>query len=212
MLLFPDSLLLSRLRSIPHPPNHERFIALLSLFAAAASLSAETYAIDSVHSSVGFTIRHLVSNFSSSFTKVSGTIAYDPAAVEKSSVEATIAIDSVATANEKRDAHIKSPDFFDAAKFPTATFKSKSWKKTGENTFDVTGDLTIKDVTKEVVLKTTLIGTGPGMGGATLTGWSATTAIKKSDFGLAGPAMLSAVLGDDVAIAISVEAGHKPAK
>jgi len=190
----------------------KRILALFALVAAAASLSAETYTIDSVHSSVGFTIRHLVSNFSSSFTKVSGMIAYDPAAVEKSSVEATIDIGSIATANEKRDNHLKSPDFFDVAKFPTASFKSKAWKKTGENTFDVTGDLTIKDVTKEVVLKTTLIGTGPGMGGATLTGWSATTTLKKADFGLAGPAMLGAVLGDEVAVAISVEAGHKPAK
>ncbi len=60
----------------------------------------------------------------------------------------------------------RAPDFFDLAKFPTATFKSKSWKKTGEGTFDVTGDLTIKDVTKEVVLKTTLVGTGPRPGAA----------------------------------------------
>jgi len=190
----------------------KRILALFALVAAAASLSAETYNIDPVHSSVGFTLRHMVSNFTSSFTKVSGTIAYDPAAAEQSSVQATIDIGSVNTANEKRDNHIKSPDFFDAAKFPTATFKSKAWKKTGENTFDVTGDLTIKDVTKEVVLKTTLIGSGPGMApGSTLTGWSATTTLKKSDFGVAGPAMLSAALGDDVAIAISIEAGHKPA-
>src|SRR6478735_4401887 len=190
----------------------KRILALFALVAAAASLSAETYNIDPVHSSVGFTLRHMVSNFTSSFTKVSGTIAYDPAAAEQSSVQATIDIGSVNTANEKRDNHIKSPDFFDAAKFPTATFKSKAWKKTGENTFDVTGDLTIKDVTKEVVLKTTLVGSGPGMGGATLTGWEATTTLKKSEFGLAGPAMLSSVLGDDVTVTVSIEAGHKPAK
>ena len=190
----------------------KRLIALFTIAAAAASLSAETYTIDPVHSSVGFSLRHLVSKFSSSFTKVTGTVNYDAAKPEASSVEATIEIASVATANEKRDNHIKSPDFFDAAKYPTASFKSKSFKKTGADTFDVTGDLTIKDVTKEVVLKTTLVGTGPGMGGATLTGWEATTTIKKSDYGLAGPAMLSAVLGDDVAITVSVEAGHKPAK
>ena len=190
----------------------KRIIALFALVAAAASLSAETYTIDSAHSTVGFSLRHLVSKFSSSFTKASGTINYDAAKPEASTVEATIDINSVNTANEKRDNHIKSPDFFDAAKFPTASFKSKSWAKTGENTFDVTGDLTIKDVTKEVVLKATLIGTGPGMGGATLTGWEATTTLKKSDFGLSGPAMLSAALGDEVAIAIGIEAGHKPAK
>jgi polyisoprenoid-binding protein YceI len=171
----------------------------------------ESYKIDPVHSSVGFTLRHLVSKFSSSFTQVNGVVNYDAAAPEKSSVEATIEIASINTANEKRDNHIKSPDFFDSTKFPTATFKSKSWKKTGENTFDVTGDLTIKDVTKEVVLKTELVGSGPGMGGATLTGWSATTTIKKSDFGLAGPAMLGKALGDEVTVNISIEAGYKKA-
>ena len=189
----------------------KRLLALFTVIAAAASLSAETYTIDPVHSSVGFSLRHLVSKFSSSFTKVSGTVNYDAAKPEASTVEATVEIASVATSNEKRDNHIKSPDFFDATKFPTASFKSKSFKKTGADTFDVTGDLTIKDVTKEVTLKTTLVGTGPGMGGATLTGWEATTTIKKSDYRLAGPAMLSAVLGDDVALTISVEAGHKPA-
>lgn len=185
-------------------------ISLLSL-ALAGAASAETYTIDPVHSSVGFSLRHLVSKFSSSFTKVSGTINYDAAKPEAGSVEATIEIGSVATANEKRDNHLKSPDFFDAAKFPSATFKSKSWKKTGENTFDVTGDLTIKDVTKEVVLKTTLVGTGPGMGGAVLTGWEATTTLKRSDFGVGGP-MFAAPLGDDVTITVGIEAGYKPAK
>ena len=189
----------------------KRLIALLATLGLLLTARADvtTYKIDPVHSSVGFTLRHLVSKFSSSFTKVTGTVSFDEAAPEKSSVEATIEIASVNTANEKRNAHIQSADFFDAAKFPNATFKSKAWKKTGANTFDVTGDLTIKDITKEVVLKATLVGTGPGMGGAVLTGWDVSAAIKKSDFGLAGPAMLSTVLGDDVALSISVEAGYK---
>ncbi|HWA28849.1 MAG TPA: YceI family protein [Lacunisphaera sp.] len=191
----------------------KKLIALSAALALAVASRAELvpYKIDSVHSSVGFSLRHLVSKFSSSFTKVSGTINYDDAAPEKSNVEATVDIASVSTANEKRDNHIKSPDFFDAAKFPTATFKSKSWKKTGEGTFDITGDLTIKDVTKEVVLKATLLGSGPGMGGATVTGWEAMTTLKKSDFGVAGPAMLSKALGDDVAVTINIEAGYKKA-
>ena len=188
----------------------KRFIALFTLVTAAASLSAETYTIDPVHSSVGFSLRHLVSKFTSSFTKVTGAINYDAAKPEASTVEATIAIDSVATANEKRDAHLKSPDFFDTAKYPTASFKSKSWKKTGENTFDVTGDLTIKEVTKEIVLKTTLVGTGPGMGGATLTGWEGTTTLKRTDFGV-GLEKFLPVLGEDVTITVGIEAGHKPA-
>lgn len=190
----------------------KRLLLLLTVIAAATVLSAETYTIDPVHSSVGFSLRHLVSKFSSSFTKVSGTVNYDAAAPEKSSVEATVEIASVNTANEKRDAHIKSADFFDAAKFPAASFKSTAWKKTGEDTFEVTGDLTIKDVTKPVVLKVALLGSGPGMGGSTVSGWEATTSIKKSDFGVAGPAMLSKALGDEVTLTIGIEAGYKPAK
>jgi len=190
----------------------KRLLTLTALLTLTLAARAEVvaYKIDSVHSSVGFTLRHMVSKFTSSFTKVTGTVNYDAAAPEASSVEATVEIGSVSTASERRDTHIKSPDFFDAAKFPNATFKSKSWKKTGESTYAVTGDLTIKDVTKEVVLSTELLGSGPGMGGATITGWEAKTTIKKSDFGLAGPAMLGKVLGDDVALTISIEAGHKP--
>lgn len=189
----------------------KKILALTAVLALALTSRAEleTYKIDSVHSSVGFSLRHLVSKFSSSFTQVSGTIAYDAAAPEKSTVEATVEIGSVATANEKRDAHIKSADFFDAAKFPSATFKSTAWKKTGADAFEVTGNLTIKDVTKPVVLKVALLGSGPGMGGSTVSGWEATTTIKKSDFGVAGPAMLSKALGDDVALTINIEAGYK---
>jgi len=189
----------------------KKFLALFTVLALALTSRAEleTYKIDSVHSSVGFSLRHLVSKFSSSFTKVSGTIAYDAAAPEKSSVEATVEIASVNTANEKRNAHILSADFFDAAKFPSASFKSTAWKKTGADTFEVSGNLTIKDVTKPVVLKVALLGSGPGMGGATVSGWEATITIKKSEFGVAGPAMLSAALGDDVALTINIEAGYK---
>ncbi len=114
-------------------------------------------------------------------------------------------------ANEKRDTHILSADFLDGTKFPTATFKSKSWKKTGESTFDVTGDLKIKDVTKEVVLHVTLNGFAPGKPGTTVSGWEATTVIKKSDFGVAGPAGLTKILGDEVTLNISIEAGYSKA-
>jgi polyisoprenoid-binding protein YceI len=185
--------------------------AVLGLLVAARA-DVETYKIDPVHSSTGFTLRHILSKFTSSFTKTNGTITVDRDNLEKSSVEATVQIASVSTADPKRDGHIQSPDFFDAAKFPTATFKSKSWKKTGENTFDVTGDLTIKDVTKEVVFHVTSNGFAPGMKpGTTISGWEATTVIKKSEFGVAGPAMLSKALGDEVTLNISIEAGYAKA-
>lgn len=188
----------------------KRILALLATLALVVAVRADTvtYKIDATHSSVGFSIRHLVSKFSASFTKVDGSITFDAAAPEKSSVEATVAIGSVNTANEKREGHLKSADFFDEAKFPVATFKSTAWKKTGESTFDVTGDLTIKGVTKPVTFQVTLLGTGPGMGGTTVSGWEATTKINRNDFGVSyGPK----ILGDEVTLNLSVEAGFKPA-
>ncbi|EIQ00931.1 hypothetical protein OpiT1DRAFT_05489 [Opitutaceae bacterium TAV1] len=182
-------------------------VALATFFALLCSgVRAETYTIDTAHSSVAFSIRHFVSKVPGKFTTFSGTVSYDPASPEASSAQAVIEVGSVDTSNAKRDDHLKRDDFFDAAKFTTITFQSKSWKKTGENTFDVTGDLTIKDVTREVVLKTTLLGVGPGPGGATLSGWEATTTIDKSAFGVNGPSGLGAALGDDVAVTINIEA------
>jgi polyisoprenoid-binding protein YceI len=185
--------------------------ALATTLACAASAAVETYQIDPVHSSVGFKVRHFVSRVPGTFTKFSGTIMVDRDHMENSSVEATIDVGSVNTSNDQRNGHLKSPDFFDVAKYATITFRSKSWKKTGEDTFDVTGDLTIKDVTKEVVLKVTLLAFGPGMKGMMLSGWEATTTLKRSDFGVNGPAMLGAALGDDVAVSIGIEADMKPA-
>ena len=189
-----------------------KILALASLVLGSAALSraaVETYTIDPVHSSAGFTIRHFVSKVSGSFTKVSGTISVDRDNLEKSTVEASIAVASVSTANEKRDGHLLSSDFFDAAKFDAITFRSTSWKKTGDDTFDVTGQLTIHGVTKEVVLTTKLLGFGPGMGGVELSGWEVSTTLNKADFGVNGPSMLGKALGDEVAIIINVEADYK---
>lgn len=185
------------------------FASSLIVGANYASAAVETYVIDPVHSSVGFKIRHFVSKVPGTFTKVTGTLSIDRENLENSSVEATIDVNSISTANEKRDAHLKSPDFFDTEKFSTSTFRSKRWKKTGEDTYDVTGDFTLHGVTKEVVLKITSLGFGPGARGALLSGWEGTTTLKKSEFGVAGPAMLSAALGDDVTVVIAIEAGQK---
>jgi polyisoprenoid-binding protein YceI len=183
--------------------------AIAAALLGSARAAVETYAIDPVHSSVAFSIRHFVSHVPGSFTKFSGTISVDRTNLENSTVEATVELASINTSNEKRDNHVRSADFFNVEKNPTTTFKSTSWKKTGEDTYDVTGDLTLNNVTKPVVLHTTLLGFGPGMQGAQLSGWEAKTTIKRSDFGVNGPAMLSKALGDDVALTISVEADLK---
>lgn len=183
-------------------------IAVLGLLASAQA-APETFKIDPVHSTVNFSLRHIVSKFTGGFTKLAGTITYDAAAPEQSAVEATVEIGSINTNDAKRDAHALSPDFLNGAKFPTASFKSKSWKKTGESHFDVLGDLTIAGVTKEVTFKVELLGVGPGMGGATVSGWEATAVINKNDFGVVGPAMLAKALGENVTIVLGVEAGYK---
>jgi polyisoprenoid-binding protein YceI len=183
--------------------------ALAAGIANAASAAIETYNIDPVHSSVGFSVRHFLTKVPGIFTKFSGTITVDRDNLENSSVEATIDVGSVSTNNEKRDGHLKTPDFFDAANFSTITFKSTAWKKTGDNTFDVTGDLTIRGTTKPVVLKVDLLGFGPGMMGAQLSGWDASATINREDFGVKGPAMLGKALGSEVGISISIESDLK---
>jgi polyisoprenoid-binding protein YceI len=184
-------------------------LALASGIASAASAAVETYTIDPVHSSIGFAVRHFLTKVPGRFTQFSGTITVDRDNLENSSVSATIDVGSVSTYNDKRDTHLKSPDFFDVAKFGAITFQSKSWKKTGDGTFDVTGDLTIHGVTKEVVLKVDLLGFGPGMMGAQLSGWDATVTLNRTDFGVNGPAALATVIGNEVAVTITVEADLK---
>jgi polyisoprenoid-binding protein YceI len=185
--------------------------ALLAGLGISARAATDTYNIDPVHSSVAFSIRHFVSKVPGKFTKFSGTIAVDQANPANNSVDVTIDSRSLDTANQKRDTHVRSGDFLDAEKFPAIKFKSTSWKKTGENTFDVAGDLTMKDVTKPVVLKVTLLGIGPGSRGMQLSGWEATTTINKKEFNVIDPAMLDAALGDDVTVLINIEAGLKKA-
>jgi len=180
--------------------------AAASALVTVASAAVDSFKIDPVHSSVGFKIRHIVSNVPGAFTKFSGTVMVDRDNMENNSVEATIQVGSLSTYNDHRDADLKTAAYFDADKFATITFKSKSWKKTGDATYDVTGDLTIKDVTKEVVLKVTSLGFGPGMKGSTSSGWEATTTLNRTDYGVNGPAMLGKMLGDDVAVTIEIAA------
>jgi polyisoprenoid-binding protein YceI len=190
-------------------------LAAVSAFVLAAvttvNAAPETYVIDNVHSSVGFSIRHnVVAKVQGSFAKFTGSVTVDPENLAASTAEATIDAASITTLNEKRDTDLRSANFFDVANFPKLTFKSKSWTKTGTDTFNVTGDLTIHGVTKEVVLNVTSLGVGAGMKpGTKVAGWEATTKVNRRDFGVNGPAMLGKMVGDDVTITISVEADTK---
>ena len=184
-------------------------LAFLAL-AAVAGLQAATYEIDSAHSSANFTVRHLmISNVRGQFSKVVGKVQFDPKNLAASSVEATIDTTTVNTREERRDNHLKSADFFDVAKYPTMTFKSKKFAAAGAGKYKVTGDLTIHGVTKEVVLD--LADVTPetkGMQGETRVGGQASTKINRKDFGLTWSKTMDgggAVVGDEVQITLDLE-------
>ena len=187
-------------------------LALLSL-AAAASAAPLTFDIDKVHSQVGFSIRHFFSKVQGQFKDFSGTIVMDQAKPEASSVEATIQTASIFTDNEKRDAHLRTPDFFAADSFPTLTFKSTKVIPAGKDKYKVTGDLTMRGVTRSVVLDVEFLGMGQvGAGGqdwGTKAGFDATTAVDRHDYRINWNKTLDAggvMLGGDVAITLHVEA------
>jgi polyisoprenoid-binding protein YceI len=185
-------------------------LAILSaLVIAHSAVAADTFVIDKLHSTMGFQVRHLFSIVPGKFDDFSGAIHFDEANPEQSSVEVAIKAASVDTGVKMRDDDLRSAHFFDVKQFPEITFKSKSVKMTGENNFDVTGDLTIHGITKEVVLKVELLGKGPGAKQGTITsGWDATTALKRSEYGLTWNKVIEGtqIVGDDVKIELHVEA------
>ena len=184
------------------------------LLAIPLMLPAATYQIDASHSSASFTVRHMmVSNVSGAFAKLTGTIDYDPNSLGQSRIEAVIDASTVNTRNEKRDAHLRSADFFDTANHPTITFRSKRMEKAADGHLRVVGDLTIRGVTKEVVLD--VDGPTPEIQaqGAYRMGASATTRINRKDFGVNWNRALDGgglVVSDDVRINIEVELVRKP--
>ena len=143
-----------------------------------------TWNIDPTHSTVGFSIRHMVfSKVRGRFLKYTGAIQLDDE-LAKSWVEVTIDAASIDTRDEKRDAHLRSPDFFDVERYPTLRFRSAGFQWTGKNAFDLPGELTIHGVTRPVVLRTTYDGLIPDPWGNTRAAFTAETEIDREDFGL----------------------------
>lgn len=191
------------------------FAALMVLALRTTALgSTSVWEIDTAHSSAQFAVRHLmVSTVRGDFGKTTGTLTLDEQDPTKSTIEATIDVSSINTRNQKRDDHLKSPDFFDATKYPTMTFKSKKIEAAGEGKFKVTGDLTLHGVTKEVVLNVegTTKPTKDPMGKMRL-GGGATTKINRKDFSLAYNKALETggvLIGEEVDITIDVELTQK---
>ena len=171
----------------------------------------QSYVVDQDHSKVTFEVAHLViSSVTGEFKKFKGTFKFNPQDFSQTQIEATAEASSVDTSVKKRDDHLKSPDFFDVKKYPTMTFKSTSAKKTGDNTFDLMGDITIRGVTKPTTFKITYKGQIKSKDKITQA-FKGTTEINRKDFGVnfqniveAGP-----VVGDTVTINITCEGFRK---
>ena len=182
-------------------------LALGSL--ASAEAAVETYDIDPVHTWVGFTISHFFTKVPGYFGKLKGTIVVDRDHLENTTTEAVIEVASITTNTRMRDDDLRSTNFFAAARFPAMTFKSKAWKSTGGGTYAVTCVLTMKSMAKEVVLTVTSLGFGPGMKGATISGWEASVTLDRRDFDIAAD---QGMIGNSVDVVIHVEADlRKPA-
>ena len=175
-----------------------------SMTLSGLAVAADNYKIDPEHGTVIYKIAHGgVGNAYGRFNKPAGAVTLDNGA--PTSIEVEIKTDNVDTANPKRDAHLKSPDFFDAKQFPSITFKSKSIKSSGDNKYDVTGDLTLHGVTKEITVPLTKTGEADlsQMKMGYRTGWEAQVDLKRSEYGMNG---LQGPVGDDVHLVISFEA------
>lgn len=168
-----------------------------------------TWTIDGTHTEAGFAVKHLmISTVRGRFGDVQGSISFDPSNLATGSATVTINTASIDTKEAQRDAHLRSADFFDVEKFPTLTFKSRAVQALKGDTFQLVGDLTIKDVTREVVLDVESHGLQNDPWGGERAGFSAHTKINRKDFGLTWNATLEAgglLVGEDVKITLDLE-------
>jgi len=175
---------------------------------SAAPAKTGVFSVDAVHTSVVFGVNwREVANFYGTFNIVTGAFEINPADMGKSSIEVSIDAASVDTRNSARNDHLKGPDFFSVKEFPAITFKSTSVTKSGEKTFDLTGDLTFRGVTKPVTAKGTFTGQAPSRSGGTNQGFEATFNFKRSDFG--NSYMVGKGLSDEISMIVSLVGERK---
>lgn len=195
-------------------------LALATL--ASISARAAEYKVDKDHSHVGFTVRHLIGRVHGEFKDFSGGFSFDARKPSADKVTFTVQTDSVSTDNLKRDNHLKSPDFFDVAKYPAMTFESTEVTPDGHDKYKVKGKLTLRGVTRPVVFHVDYLGTAKDPWGNTRSGFTATTAVNRKDFGMVWNKILDAgalMVGNKVDVKLDVEAveeappqGEKSAK
>jgi polyisoprenoid-binding protein YceI len=182
----------------------------MSITTAATTPATTTWSIDPAHSHVEFAVRHLmISTVKGRFGVVTGTVKTDEADPAKGEVEVSIDAASIDTREAQRDAHLKSADFFDVERFPTITFRGSRISDVSGDRFKLTGDLTIHGVTRPVTLDVTSEGRGKDPWGGERAGFSATTKIKRSEFGLTWNQVLETggiAVGDEIKISLDIEA------
>ena len=183
---------------------------VLSVFSWSSVASAEMsrWNLDHDHTTLGFQVKHMVvSKTNGKFLEYSGVVEMDPEAKEFKTFEAVIQTKSVFTDHEKRDEHLRSPDFFDAKTFPTMIYKMKSYKKTGDS-YTALGDLTIRGETKELTLVGTFNGVAKDPWGNTRAGFTAEGTLNRKDFGMQFSKMLDnggLMVGDEVKLLLEIE-------
>jgi polyisoprenoid-binding protein YceI len=187
-----------------------RSIAVLGLLLALSGFGpalAASYQIDPVHSSILFKVKHFgAAHVYGRFNQVSGTITYDAASAAASAIKIEIPTDSIDTANQQRDDHLKSADFFNAKQFPVISFTSKKITAKANDSFEVVGDLTLHGVTKEITAEAVKTGTGKHpRTGKELLGFETHVTIKRSDFGMA---FMAGPVSDQVDLILAFEAGE----
>lgn len=175
----------------------------------ATATALKTYKIDAGHSEATFQVRHLITKVRGRFAEFDGTVTFAPGDTAGSSVEFTVQTKSIDTNQAQRDEHLRSADFFDVAKFPLLTFKSTAVAARGESHYDVTGDLTIRDVTKTITLPVAYLGEAKDPWGNAKVAFESEITINRKDFGLNWNAALETggfLVGDDVKISLSIQA------
>ena len=178
-----------------------------------ATLTARAYAIDKAHSEVTFQVRHLLTKVRGRFSDFAGTVRFDEERPEHSSVSFTVDAITIDTNNTDRDQHLRSDDFFAVDRYPTITFASSRIGRTNEDTYDVSGTLTIRGVAREITLPVTFLGAASDPWGHARAGFETDVTINRKDFGLTWNAALETggfLLGDDVRISLSFQAIAEP--
>lgn len=191
----------------------KKIITTVALVASIAMANAQTWQLDKSHSSVKFSVTHMmVSETEGNFKSFTGNVTAQKEDFTDLSADFTIQVKSINTDDEKRDGHLTSPDFFDAEKYPTITFKSSSFKKVSEKSYKLAGELTMHGVTKPVTFDVKYNGTAKDPYGNTKAGFRASTVVKRSDFNISWNKVLDTggfALSDDVQVSVNIELNKK---